>query len=192
MPMSLFNKSTMAMVLFCGLSGCMKTTVAVEPTPRKVDIKTADYVARAHFYFVGIHGHAIFDTKKLCPEGTEWMRDYRSFVDGLIYGITFSIYTPKTVLIKCSEGKPSAPTTSESPTPKAPAFELKNATPIDQESSQESDTLTPPATDTQSTIETPAGAATPAPETPAEAATPAPETPAEAATPSEESSAGGQ
>jgi hypothetical protein len=142
----------MTMALFCGFTGCMKTTVAIEPTPRKVDIDTADYVAMAHFFISGTIGHAVFDIDKLCPEGADWMRDYRSASDLAIGIASLTIYTPKTVLIKCSEDQKSKPPAGESTDTQNSIIELKNATPIEKNSSAESGNTGPTQPDSSGEI----------------------------------------
>lgn len=83
-------------------TGCMKTTIAVQPGA--VDDKSADHTMKATFLLWGLVGNEQVNVKALCPGGAQWMQTSMSFVDGLLGSLTGGIYAPRTVKVKCAGG----------------------------------------------------------------------------------------
>lgn len=85
-------------------SACMKTSIAVQPVPGTVNPKSATTKKKANFLLWGLAGNGTIDTSAICPGGVHWAQTQMSFVDGLLGSLTFGIYTPRTVAVKCASG----------------------------------------------------------------------------------------
>jgi hypothetical protein len=85
-------------------TGCMKTSIAVQPVPGTVNPKNATTKEKAHFFLWGLAGNGTINTAELCPSGVHWIQTQASFVDSLLGGLTFGIYGPRTVAVKCASG----------------------------------------------------------------------------------------
>ena len=85
-------------------TGCMKTSIAVQPVPGSVNPKNATTKKKVHFFVWGLAGNGTVNTAEICPGGVHWMQTQASFVDGLLSGLTAGIYGPRTVAVKCASG----------------------------------------------------------------------------------------
>lgn len=81
------------------LSGCMKNTYM---TGRSYG--GGAYTQKAHFFLYGLIGEKTVDLNQVCPDGTAWFQNRRTFGDGLVSCITCSIYTPVTIEVRCASG----------------------------------------------------------------------------------------
>jgi hypothetical protein len=43
-----------------------------------------------------------YDLQKVCPSGWSEISTHTSFLNGLVSGLTYSIYTPQTVSVRCA------------------------------------------------------------------------------------------
>jgi len=79
-------------------SGCF--VVQVE---RPIGAAEARYT-RQHFFLFGRIGEFDVDLARECPEGVASFGDRFTFSDALIGLLTVGIYTPRSVVIRCSVG----------------------------------------------------------------------------------------
>ena len=85
-------------------TGCMKTTVALEPVPGAVNIKHADKRMKSHFFLFGLINRAEFDLDTICPQGPHWAVKQANFEDVLLTVLTIGIYSPKSNFFGCKGG----------------------------------------------------------------------------------------
>ena len=93
------RKASLALCLL--LVGCQNVTIRPGGGERLGG--TPAYVQRQHFYFFGLSPSARYvNLEAACPNGVaSQMRAQRTFVDGLLGGITLGIYTPRTAQVWC-------------------------------------------------------------------------------------------
>ncbi|HYD53640.1 MAG TPA: hypothetical protein VEA99_13475 [Gemmatimonadaceae bacterium] len=80
------------------LSGCYKVSVvsaAAEPAPKIT-------VPWQHSFVFGIVPPAVVNTQTACPQGVGRVTTQRSFVNGLVGVLTWSMYTPIQVDVHCA------------------------------------------------------------------------------------------
>ncbi len=117
------------MVAFAATAaGCYTTTIRSGSAPAA---PTVEYDEKWHHGFVwGIaEVSGPYDLQKVCPNGWAEITTETSFLNGLVDAVTYGIYSPQTVTIRCTAGaSPAAsavPTSvpaasSASPAPAAP------------------------------------------------------------------------
>jgi hypothetical protein len=100
----------MSLVLFAvfalGLSGCYSTTIK---NGKPVGEAPLEGDHRWHHGFVGGTSEASgpYQLSKICPEGWAEIETETSFSNGLLDVVTFGLYNPQTVEVKC-EAKPAS------------------------------------------------------------------------------------
>ena len=62
----------------------------------------------ASYYLWGIVGHYEIDVRELCPKGVREIETGNNFPTWLLKIITFGIYAPRTIDIRCSGGREAA------------------------------------------------------------------------------------
>lgn len=63
------------------------------------------YVQKAPFFLWGLVGQKDVDMRRVCPNGVAWFQNRATFVDGLLNLVTFGIYSPLTIEVRCSSGQ---------------------------------------------------------------------------------------
>jgi hypothetical protein len=58
-----------------------------------------------NFWLGGLIGEHTQEVSEVCPSGNATIHDEQSFLNGLVTALTFRIYTPTTVTIRCSTGQ---------------------------------------------------------------------------------------
>lgn len=81
------------------LSGCYHVAYRTNKTPGG-----QVHTQKASFFLWGLAGGATFDLDTLCPSGVASVSDEKSFVDGLLAGVTAGLYTPMSVTVECAGG----------------------------------------------------------------------------------------
>lgn len=120
-------------------SGCYTTTVRSGKPPADA---TAEYDGKWHSGVV--YGIAElsgpYDLSEVCPNGWAEITTETSFVNGLVTGITSSIYTPQSVTVRCAAGGAAPAAEPEAETDEATdgeATEDASDAPSDTESAAE-------------------------------------------------------
>lgn len=88
--------------MFTLLAGCYKHTYTVgdgAPPGSKVV-----YQHWHHHWIAGLIGEERMIIDELCPSGNAVIHEERSFLNGLVDVLTFSIYSPTEVTVICAEG----------------------------------------------------------------------------------------
>lgn len=95
-------KKTMATVgLVALLSSCATQRFYVSDNPVKGD---ADQDKMHHFFVGGIGQTQEINAKKVCKgKDVSHVETQLSFLDGLLGGITYGIYTPRTAKVYCKD-----------------------------------------------------------------------------------------
>jgi hypothetical protein len=82
------------------LAGCYRVTVV---TGAPASAQTADYPWQ-HSFVYGLVPPDTVKTAGACPQGTSRVVTERSFLNGLVGALTWSIYTPMHVRVTCASG----------------------------------------------------------------------------------------
>lgn len=101
-----------SLVLFAGgalLAGCHTTTIRNGNVPAARP--TVEYDEKWHhglvFGIAEVSGP--YDLQKICPNGWAEIETQTSFLNGLVDAITWGLYSPQTVTVKCAAGAPMRP-----------------------------------------------------------------------------------
>lgn len=86
-------------LLVAGASGCMKTTLVSSANPAG-----PAHLEKANFYLQGLIGEHDVDLAKICPNGVAFAQSRMSAGDCILGAITCSIYTPRTIEVRCAGG----------------------------------------------------------------------------------------
>ncbi|MEX2153538.1 MAG: Bor family protein [Gemmatimonadaceae bacterium] len=80
------------------LTGCYHITVQTnaQPSPTVVDLPWQ------HSFIYGLVPPAEVNVKDRCPNGAQKVETEQSFLNGLVQGITWGIYTPIHVKVTCA------------------------------------------------------------------------------------------
>ena len=80
------------------LTGCYRVTVISgnSPSPTVVDKPWQ------HSFVIGLVAPAELDVKAQCPNGVHKVVTQMSFLNGLVNGITYNLYTPVQATVTCS------------------------------------------------------------------------------------------
>jgi hypothetical protein len=108
-----------AIALVASATGCFTTTVK-SGAPAAPPV--IEYDEKWHSgLIVGIAElSGPYDLSKICPNGWAEIKTETSFLNGLVQAVTWGIYNPQTVTVRCAGG-PAAPGTSLPPgVPPAP------------------------------------------------------------------------
>jgi hypothetical protein len=97
-------RKLLVLVAALGAAGCFKTTIR-SGLPAAA-APAVEYDGKWHhgllWGLAEISGP--YDLSAICPQGWAEVKTKTGFVDGLLSGITYSIYTPQTVTIICASG----------------------------------------------------------------------------------------
>lgn len=91
--------SLLAVGALLALGGCYKNTIVTGATA-----SSSTHKEKANFFIYGLIGEHDVDVAGICPNGVAWMQSRMDVGDCLLSCITFSLYTPLTVEVKCSSG----------------------------------------------------------------------------------------
>lgn len=89
---------SVAALLLC--SGCYRVTVTTGAPPAA---KTVDKPWQ-HSFVYGLVPPAELNTKEQCPQGIAVVQTERSFLNGLVGSLTYSIFTPMHAKVTCASG----------------------------------------------------------------------------------------
>jgi hypothetical protein len=62
----------------------------------------------SHYFIAGLVGNAVYDVRRVCPQGVSSIHQGSTFVDMLLTGLTGSLWSPRTVTITCAAGGATA------------------------------------------------------------------------------------
>ena len=82
------------------MTACMKTTYTTG-APEGGQVHT---VKQKYFINGLVGGDEAINLDKLCPNGVAWFQSRMEFMDACLTGCTGSIYSPRTVEVKCAGG----------------------------------------------------------------------------------------
>jgi hypothetical protein len=84
------------------LTGCYKVQVVASPTAVGGEAKAS----WQNFFVFGLVGNARIDVREFCGGGeAATVETGATFVNGLVSGLTFGLYTPRTVTVTCAAGR---------------------------------------------------------------------------------------
>ena len=97
-------KRAMVIAAFLSLAGCWKTTIRnggmpVGQTPIEYDDK---WHSGVFWGLAELSGP--YDLQKICPQGWSQIHTETDFLTGLVTAVTFSIYSPQRVTVRCAAG----------------------------------------------------------------------------------------
>jgi len=93
-------KNTLILLSILTLISCSKITIQPEQTFKATS--SPNYERSMPFFLWGLVGEERIDVNKICRnKDILQMQTKQTFVDGLIGGITFGIYSPHSVKIWC-------------------------------------------------------------------------------------------
>ena len=90
-------------MLFAGvsalmLSGCYHAVIDTGRAPNGTTIQRP----WAHGFIAGLVPPSVTETAKQCPSGVAKVETKHSFLNGLVAGLTYGIYTPMTITVTCA------------------------------------------------------------------------------------------
>jgi len=87
------------------LSSCSTQRIAIGSTSREVPKTNPHYSYWDHFFLGGIGQTKFRNAVELCKNnnGVEFIETRLSFAQGLVTGLTYSIYSPRTVNVYCKD-----------------------------------------------------------------------------------------
>lgn len=94
------RRLVLASLAALALAGChvVKYDTGRPASPRVVTIPVS-------YFFWGLVGRPVVDLDAACPEGAARWQNKATFGDAFLDVITVGIWSPRTVLIECAEGK---------------------------------------------------------------------------------------
>jgi hypothetical protein len=85
-----------------GLTGCYKVQVNANPSVAR-GVESSKTV---NFFIFGLVGQPTLDVRDFCGGGeAATVQTSATFINGLLGGITFGLWTPRTVTVSCTAGK---------------------------------------------------------------------------------------
>lgn len=84
------------------LSGCYKVSVVAAPAAPAPTATPQIHVPWQHSFVYGIVPPAVVNTQQACPQGVGRVTTQRSFLNGLVGALTWSLYTPLDVQVHCA------------------------------------------------------------------------------------------
>jgi hypothetical protein len=98
--MNTLRAALLALVLGAGLSGCynLKYYSTTHPGPGDT------HSIWVHSFILGLATIGEINLDAECPTGVYRLKSNQNFVDILLAGFTFGIYTPMNVVITCASG----------------------------------------------------------------------------------------
>lgn len=104
--------ATLLALCALGLAGCFRMTIR-----SGLPVGNAPIAYDDKWHSGLIYGMAElsgpYDLSQACPQGWSEIRTRTSFVNGLVEGITYDIYSPQTVTIRCAATAPAAQPTAQ-------------------------------------------------------------------------------
>ena len=97
-------------VLALGVSGCYHATIDPGRSPSGATIHN-DW---AHSFVYGLVPPSTVSTASECPSGVARVETQMSFLNGLVSGLTFGLYTPMTITVQCAGAGAQADLPAES------------------------------------------------------------------------------
>ena len=89
------------------LSGCYHAVIDTGRAPSG----EPNVTPWAHAFIYGLVPPAVTETARKCPGGVAKIETQQSFLNGLVAGITWGIYTPMTISYTCARTGAELPTT---------------------------------------------------------------------------------
>jgi hypothetical protein len=86
------------------LSGCFKHTYTYGAGGNTGAPPKPDDAFVSH-YLAGLIGEEVVDVKSICPSGNATVKDYQSFLNGLICALIGIIWYPSTIEVYCDKGE---------------------------------------------------------------------------------------
>lgn len=98
------------LTLAVALSGCYRTTVSAGKPAAPAAIK---YDEKWHHGLVwGVaEVSGPYNLKEVCPQGWGEVKTHTSFLNGFTEAVTFGIYSPQTVTVRCTPAEHASATT---------------------------------------------------------------------------------
>src|SRR5262249_22788175 len=91
---------TLALVMGLAVAGCSTVTVRPQGGPRLETPPTHE--ERVSFFLGGLVGEGNIDVRAVCGgKNAEQLQTQDQFVDRLLGGVTYGIYTPRTARVWC-------------------------------------------------------------------------------------------
>jgi hypothetical protein len=102
-----------------GSSGCF-TSIVKSGAPAAAAAIEYDEKWHSGLIFGLVELSGPYDLSRICPNGWAEIKTETSFVNGLVQWITFNIYNPQTVTVRCAAGgAPAGPPAMAPPPPGA-------------------------------------------------------------------------
>ena len=109
-------RSLLGIATCVGATACFSTVVKSGAPPAAAVI---EYDEKWHsglvFGIAELSGP--YDLSRICPNGWAEIRTETSFVNGLVQFVTWNIYNPQTVTVRCAAGAPPPPVSGNAPAP---------------------------------------------------------------------------
>ncbi len=97
--MNRFMKSAAVLVVIAVVSGCFNARIETGLTPSQQVIKEE----WAPSWIYGAVSPPTVEVASTCPNGVAQVHTYHSFLNLLVGGLTFGIYTPITINVTCAQ-----------------------------------------------------------------------------------------
>lgn len=81
-------------------TGCYKNTYVTD-----LGMGGGAYTQKASFFLWGLVGRHTVDLAPVCPDGVGWFQNRWTFLDGFVGLITFGLYQPVTIEVRCATGQ---------------------------------------------------------------------------------------
>jgi hypothetical protein len=102
------------------LTGCYHAKITTDKNPSNNVIENQ----WAHSFVFGLVPPATVETAQQCPNGVSMVETKISFLNGLVSGLTFNLYTPMSIKVTCAaDGMSSTSDTPETQVSKAADYE---------------------------------------------------------------------
>ena len=88
------------------ISSCATQTFVINSkVKREVPAGNPHFSKSSHFFISGVGQSMVLNASEFCKEsdGVAFVESKQSFVQGLLGGITYGIYTPRTMNIYCNK-----------------------------------------------------------------------------------------
>ena len=98
----MFKIKTIAVLLIGAfiITGCYHAKITTDKNPSNKTIENT----WAHGFIFGLVPPSTVETAQQCPNGVSVVETKISFLNGLVSGITFNLYTPMTIEVTCAAG----------------------------------------------------------------------------------------
>lgn len=92
--------NAMLLTTIVALSGCYHAVITTSRQPSGQTIERA----WAHSFIAGLVPPSVTETASQCPNGVARVETRHSFLNMVAQAVTFSIYSPMTILVQCAGG----------------------------------------------------------------------------------------